>query len=54
MINVPDVKRTALWYQGIGFTVIGCHGEAEGFGAALDDDGPALDWACLRHGDHHR
>lgn len=53
MIHVPDVKATALWYQSIGFRVVGWHEEdAEEMGTgALTNDAPALDWAALRFGD---
>jgi hypothetical protein len=40
MIHVPDVRATAAWYAGIGFTVLATH----------EDDG-VLDWALLALGD---
>jgi uncharacterized glyoxalase superfamily protein PhnB len=40
MIHVPDVQRTAAWYQAIGFTLERWNGEGE-----------EMDWALLRLGD---
>jgi uncharacterized glyoxalase superfamily protein PhnB len=39
MIHVPDVRATAEWYEGIGFTVTGTH----------EEDGEML-WAALAFG----
>jgi hypothetical protein len=39
MIHVPDVRATASWYQGIGFTIVGTH----------EEDGH-MDWAALSYG----
>lgn len=39
MIHVPDVRATAAWYEGIGFTVLRTH-EDEGF----------MSWALLSFG----
>jgi hypothetical protein len=39
MLHVPDVRATASWYEGIGFTVVGTH----------EEDGH-MDWAALSYG----
>lgn len=40
MIHVPDVRATAAWYEGIGFTIERTHS---------DDD--FMSWALLRFGE---
>jgi uncharacterized glyoxalase superfamily protein PhnB len=40
MIHVPDVQRTAAWYETLGFTLERWNG-----------DGTEMDWALLRLGD---
>ncbi len=52
MLNVPDVRSTALWYQSVGFDLIGWHeNDAEGMGIGpLPEPGSTIDWACLSFG----
>jgi len=42
MIHVPDVRAAALWYQSIGFEIVGTN----------EPDG-AMDWAMLAFGSTH-
>lgn len=52
MLHVSDVRATALWYEQIGFSIVGWHEEdAEVIAnTPLSERGEPLDWACVRLG----
>lgn len=49
MIHVPDVRKTALWYEAIGFALVSWHVcDAPPVSSGSPPEGAGLDWALLR------